>query len=70
MTTAAIHMYDSNHLILGVKAEAQEIEPELIKAAAPYVNVFSIEDYLLQDGHGSGRWMGLLHYLPDGAEPG
>ena len=28
VTTAAIRMYDSNHLILGVKAEAQEIQPE------------------------------------------
>ena len=46
-TTAAIRMYDTNHLILGVKAEGQEIEPNLIKAAAPYVNVFSIEDYML-----------------------
>ncbi len=50
VTTAAIHMYDSNHLILGVKAEGQEIEPNLIKAAAPYVNVFSIEDYMYAPG--------------------
>ena len=50
VTTAAIHMYDTNHLILGVKAEGQEIEPALIKAAAPYINVFSIEDYMLQPG--------------------
>ena len=47
VTTAAVHMYDTNHLILGVKAEGSEIEPNLIKAAAPYVNVFSIEDYSL-----------------------
>jgi hypothetical protein len=45
VTTAAVRMYDTNHLILGVKAEGQEIEPALIKAAAPYVNVFSLEDY-------------------------
>ena len=32
---------------MGVKAEGQEIEPNLIKAAAPYVNVFSLEDYSL-----------------------
>ena len=50
VTTAAVHMYDTNHLILGVKAEGQEIEPNLIKAAAPYVNVFSIEDYVLFPG--------------------
>ena len=50
VTTSAVHMYDTNHLILGVKAEGQEIEPNLIKAAAPYVNVFSIEDYSLLPG--------------------
>ncbi len=50
VTTSAVHMYDTNHLILGVKAEGQEIEPNLIKAAAPYVNVFSIEDYSLIPG--------------------
>lgn len=50
VTTAAVRMYDPNHLILGVKAEGQEIEPALIKAAAPYVNVFSIEDYVLKPG--------------------
>jgi hypothetical protein len=50
VTTAAVRMYDTNHLILGVKAEGQEIEPNLIKAAAPYVNVFSIEDYVLAPG--------------------
>ena len=50
VTTAAIRSYDSNHLILGVKAEGQEIEPNLIKAAAPYVNVFSIEDYAYKTG--------------------
>ena len=50
VTTAAIRMYDTNHLILGVKAEGQEIEPNLIKAAAPYVNVFSLEDYVLPPG--------------------
>ena len=50
VTTAAVRMYDTNHLILGVKAEGQEIEGALIKAAAPYVNVFSIDDYALQPG--------------------
>ena len=55
VTTAAVRMYDPNHLILGVKAEGQEIEPNLVKAAAPYVNVFSIEDYTLVAGGRSGR---------------
>ncbi len=54
VTTAAIRTYDTNHLILGVKAEGQEVEPTLIKAAAPYVNVFSIEDYQYKTGVDQG----------------
>lgn len=54
VTTAAVHMYDSNHLILGVKAEGQEIEPSLLEAATPYVDVFSIEDYQLMPGFAQG----------------
>jgi len=51
VTTAAVRMYDTHHLILGVKAEGQEIEPNLLKAAAANgVNVFSIEDYVLWPG--------------------
>lgn len=48
VTTAAIRMYDPHHLILGVKAEGQEIPAALLEAAKPYVDVFSIEDYQLQ----------------------
>ncbi len=50
VTTAAVRRYDPNHLILGVKAEAQEIQPELLEAAQPYVDVFSIDDYTLWPG--------------------
>jgi hypothetical protein len=50
VTTAAVRMYDTHHLILGVKAEAQEIQPELLEAAKRYVDVFSIDDYTLQPG--------------------
>jgi hypothetical protein len=50
VTTAAVRMYDTHHLILGVKAEAQEIQPQLLEAAQPYVDVFSIDDYQLQPG--------------------
>jgi hypothetical protein len=50
VTTAAIHMYDTHHLILGVKAEGQYIQPQLLEAASPYVDVFSIDDYTLQPG--------------------
>ena len=47
VTSAAIRMYDPHHLNLGVKAEGQEIQPELLEAASPYVDVFSIDDYQL-----------------------
>ena len=47
VTTAAVRMYDTHHLILGVKAEGQEIQPQLLEAARPYVDVFSIDDYQL-----------------------
>ncbi len=50
VTTAAIRMYDPHHLILGVKAEGQEIQPQLLEAASPYVDVFSIDDYQLMPG--------------------
>ncbi len=50
VTTAAIRMYDPNHLILGVKAEGQYIQPELLEAASHYINVFSIDDYALKPG--------------------
>jgi hypothetical protein len=50
VTTAAVRMYDTHHLILGVKAEGQEIQSQLLQAAAPYVDVFSLEDYTLQPG--------------------
>jgi agarase len=50
VTTAAVHKYDPHHLILGVKAEAQEIQPQLLEAASPYVDVFSIDEYQLEPG--------------------
>ena len=64
VTTAAVRMYDSNHLILGVKAEGQEIEPQLLEAAAPYVNVFSIEDYMLAPGFDQAVTNTWPAYLP------
>jgi hypothetical protein len=50
VTTAAIRMYDPNHLILGVKSEGQYIQPEVLEAASHYINVFSIDDYALKPG--------------------
>jgi hypothetical protein len=64
VTTAAVRMYDTNHLILGVKAEGQEIEPSLLEAASPYVNVFSLEDYQLWPGFAQGAEDFWPAYLP------
>ncbi len=64
VTTAAVRMYDTHHLILGVKAEGQEIEPALLKAAQPYVNVFSIEDYVLWPGFAQAVDAVWPPYLP------
>jgi hypothetical protein len=64
VTTAAIRKYDTHHLILGVKAEAQEIQPQLLEAAAPYVNVFSIDDYSLKPGFAQAIDKVWPQYLP------
>ena len=64
VTTAAVRMYDTHHLILGVKAEAQEIQPELLEAARPYVDVFSIDDYTLQPGFAQAIDRLWPQYLP------
>ena len=64
MTTAAVRMYDTNHLILGVKAEGQEIQPQVIASAVPYVNVFSVEDYTLPPGFAQAVDRVWPYYLP------
>jgi hypothetical protein len=64
VTTAAVRMYDTHHLILGVKAEAQEIQPELLEAAQPYVDVFSIDDYTLRPGFAQAIDTIWPQYLP------
>jgi hypothetical protein len=64
VTTAAIRMYDTHHLILGVKAEAQEIQPQLLEAARPYVDVFSIDDYDLKPGFAQAIDRIWPQYLP------
>jgi hypothetical protein len=48
--TDAIQTYDSNHLTFGVSAEGREIEPDLIKTAASYFNIFSTEDSAYETG--------------------
>jgi hypothetical protein len=47
VTSDAIHAEDPHHLILGVKQITQLTAPALLEAAAPYVDVFSIDDYTL-----------------------
>lgn len=47
VTADAIHAQDPHHLILGVKQITQLTSPELLEAARPYVDVFSIDDYSL-----------------------
>ena len=64
VTTAAVRQYDTHHLILGVKAEAQEIQPQLLEAAKPYVNVFSIDDYTLKPGLAQAIDKVWPQYLP------
>ena len=64
VTTAAVRKYDTHHLILGVKAEAQEIQPQLLEAASHYVNVFSIDDYNLRPGFAQAIDRIWPQYLP------
>ena len=70
VTTAAVRMYDTNHLILGVKAEGQEIQPQVIASAVPYVNVFSVEDYTLPPSIAKVDRLGLALLPSRPAQPG
>ena len=64
VTSDAIHMYDTNHLNLGVKAESNDIPPELLQVASHYVDAFSIDDYQLQPGDAAAAVKAFPHYLP------
>jgi Putative Ig domain/IPT/TIG domain len=64
VTSAALHMYDPNHLNLGVKAESNDIPPELLEVASNYVDAFSIDDYALQPGDAAAAVEAFPHYLP------
>ncbi|MFZ0250031.1 MAG: IPT/TIG domain-containing protein [Acidimicrobiales bacterium] len=63
VTSAALHAYDPNHLNLGVKAESNDIPPELLQVASQYVDVFSIDDYALQPGDAAVP-VEVWNYLP------
>ena len=64
VTSAALKQYDPHHLNLGIKAEGSEIPPALLEAAQPYVDVFSIEDYVLQPGLAQVVLHAWPQYLP------
>ena len=64
VTSAALHLYDPHHLNLGVKAESNDIPPELLEVASQYVDVFSIDDYALQPGDAAAAVEAFPHYLP------
>ncbi len=67
VTTAAVRAADPHHLILGVKAVARLTQPELLEAATPYVDVWSIDDYRLVPGITAfidASWPGYIH-TPD-----
>ena len=64
VTSAALHQYDPNHLNLGVKAESNDIPPELLEVASQYVDVFSIDDYALQPGDAAAAVEAFPHYMP------
>jgi len=68
VTSTALRTYDPNHLDLGVKAVAQLIEPELLKGARPYVDVWSVDDYSILPLWEDILVKGWAAYLPD--EPG
>ena len=63
VTSAALHAYDPNHLNLGVKAESNDVPPELLQVASQYVDVFSIDDYALQPGDAAIP-VQIWNYLP------
>lgn len=50
VTTAAIRAEDPNHLILGVRSVSIMTPPEVPAAAAAYVDVYSVNNYVFRDG--------------------
>ena len=64
VTTAAVRKYDTHHLILGVKAEGQEVQPQVLEAASRCIDVFSVEDYVLKPGLAATVDRIWPYYLP------
>jgi hypothetical protein len=64
VTSAALKAADPNHLNLGVKAESNDIPPQLLEVASQYVDVFSIDDYALQPGDAAAAVEAFPGYMP------
>lgn len=64
VTTAAIRMYDTHHLILGCKLEGELVQPQVLEAARPYVDVDSVEDYVYNPGFDAAIVKAWPFYLP------
>lgn len=56
VATRAVRAEDPNHLILGVRASTIATPPEVVQAAAPWLDVFSVNHYDLPPG-----WQGLYN---------
>ena len=56
VTTEAIREADPNHLILGARASSLSMPPQVPRAAAPYLDIFSVNFYATPEG-----FFGLLN---------
>lgn len=50
VTTSAVRAVDPNHLLLGVRAVSVLTPPEVPRAAAPWLDVFSVNNYVFLPG--------------------
>jgi len=50
VTTDAIRAVDANHLILGARASSLSMPPQVPEAAAPFLDVFSVNFYATNEG--------------------
>ncbi|MGZ6910349.1 MAG: hypothetical protein ACXVJS_02280 [Acidimicrobiia bacterium] len=64
VTTTAIRAQDPHHLVLGIKQITQLTPPQLLEAARPWVDVFSVDDYTLIPGLDETIQASSPSYLP------
>jgi len=67
VTTQAVRRVDPHHLVLGVKQITQLTPPEVLEAARPWVDVFSVDDYQLVPGLDDAIHTRWPFYLPHDA---